>query len=128
MELRRHLDLAQKALRRDRIRDFRLEDLHRDLALERVIEGEVHARHPTPAELPDNRIAGSQRLDQRRRNQRRLLREILQYRPDIRLDWIAQESVRGIREVPVRRRHLTMAPLGRAGRDRERPAPSTNRA
>src|SRR5438093_9570477 len=127
MELRRHLDLAQKALGGDRIRDFWLEHLHRDLTLERVIEGEVHARHPTLAELPDNRIAGSQRLDQRRRNQR-LLREILQYRPDIRLDWIAQESVRGIREVPVRRRHLTMAPLGRAGRDRERPAPSTNRA
>jgi hypothetical protein len=52
LKLGRDADLAQKALRAERLRQIAPEDFDRDLAVVLEVFGELHCRHPARTELP----------------------------------------------------------------------------
>src|SRR6266550_2626285 len=60
LELGRQEDLALETFERDLRRGLRREHLDHDLAVERGLLGDEHARHPTAAELALERVATAQ--------------------------------------------------------------------
>src|SRR5207237_6262685 len=60
LELGRKEDLALETFERDLRRGLRREHLDHDLAVERGLLGDEHARHPTAAEFALERVASAQ--------------------------------------------------------------------
>ena len=71
-EPRRDADLAQEALRAERGRQGRVEDLDRDLAAVLAVLGEIHRRHPAAPDLAFDGVAlGERRGELGRRGRHR---------------------------------------------------------
>ena len=58
--LRDHLDLSEKAIRRQLRREFRKQDPDRDMPVVSEIPLQVHRRHASMAQLPDQLVATGQ--------------------------------------------------------------------
>jgi hypothetical protein len=67
-KLRGELNLAQKALSSDGLRDIGAKYLERDVPIMPLIVGEINRRHPTFAELALERVAGKRPRDLRYRS------------------------------------------------------------
>ena len=68
-QLRRELDLAKKPLGAERLPDFRLEHLDRDVAIVFDVVRQIHGRHAASAELALDAVAvGKCRHERRRRS------------------------------------------------------------